>query len=126
MEDKGKFACCINCIDGRVQVPVISWIKDNYGVDYVDMITEPGVDAYIQDENNELKELLDKIRISVSKHGSDKVFVVGHFDCAANPVDEQVHKEHILRSVQRLEKHLTHQQIIGLWVSEDFEIQMIS
>jgi hypothetical protein len=28
--------------DGRVQEPVITWMKDAYGVQYVDDVTEPG------------------------------------------------------------------------------------
>lgn len=35
----GKFATAINCMDGRVQIPVIEYIKSKYEVDYVDMIT---------------------------------------------------------------------------------------
>jgi len=45
----GKRAICLNCIDGRVQLPVIEWIKQNYGVDHVDMITEPGMDGFLAD-----------------------------------------------------------------------------
>lgn len=26
----GKFGTVINCIDGRVQIPVSNWIKENY------------------------------------------------------------------------------------------------
>jgi hypothetical protein len=31
-------------MDGRVQLPVIEWMKRNYALDYIDMITEPGSD----------------------------------------------------------------------------------
>jgi len=37
-----KFATAINCMDGRVQTPVIKWLKNEYKVNYIDMITEPG------------------------------------------------------------------------------------
>jgi hypothetical protein len=36
-----KFATAINCRDGRTQLPVIEWLKKEYGATYVDMITEP-------------------------------------------------------------------------------------
>jgi len=42
-----KFAVAINCMDGRVQTPVAEWMKKHLGVDYVDMITEPGVDRIV-------------------------------------------------------------------------------
>ena len=45
-KDDGKlltgFACAINCMDGRVQGAVKNYIKENYKIDYVDMVTEPG------------------------------------------------------------------------------------
>jgi hypothetical protein len=37
-----KFAMAIHCIDGRVQIPVIEWLRRQYGMEYIDMITEPG------------------------------------------------------------------------------------
>lgn len=43
---ESKFATCLNCIDGRVQIPVINWITDNYEIDYVDMVTEAGMMVY--------------------------------------------------------------------------------
>lgn len=39
---EGTFAAVINCMDGRTQVPVIEFMKSRCGVDYVDMVTEPG------------------------------------------------------------------------------------
>ncbi|MEN6292607.1 MAG: carbonic anhydrase [Methanobacterium sp.] len=43
------FATCLNCIDGRVQLPVINWIMKNYNVKYVDMITKAGMDGFLAD-----------------------------------------------------------------------------
>ena len=40
----GSFGTAINCIDGRVQLPVINWMKATHHVDWVDVITEPGAD----------------------------------------------------------------------------------
>ena len=37
-----RFAPAINCMDGRVQLPVIAYVKAHYSVDHVDMITELG------------------------------------------------------------------------------------
>lgn len=43
----GRFATAINCIDGRAQMPVNEWVRKNLGADYVDTVTEPGVDKAI-------------------------------------------------------------------------------
>ena len=48
---EGKFATSISCIDGRIQLPLAKWIKENYLVDYVDTITEPGVGKNISKDS---------------------------------------------------------------------------
>lgn len=53
---KPKYVTCLNCIDGRAQLPVIQWITLNYQVDYVDMVTEPGMDGILADEHSDLKK----------------------------------------------------------------------
>ena len=66
--ENNKFATCLNCIDGRVQIPVIQWIKENYNVEYVDMITEPGIDGVLTSEGINIEGILQKINISIDKH----------------------------------------------------------
>jgi hypothetical protein len=39
-------------MDGRTQNPVIEWMRKHYGVSYVDMITEPGVDAILAENRD--------------------------------------------------------------------------
>ena len=65
------FATAINCISGRVQLPVITYIKNAQGVDYVDMITAPGVNKLLADGIYlTTTELIKKsAEISVSGHG---------------------------------------------------------
>ena len=41
---RDKFATAITCIDGRVQQPIVDWMKLHTNVHYVDLITEPGPD----------------------------------------------------------------------------------
>ncbi|HOP76783.1 MAG TPA: hypothetical protein PLD05_04790 [Thermogutta sp.] len=40
-----SFATVVNCMDGRTQGPVISYLKERFGVDYVDNSTEAGPDG---------------------------------------------------------------------------------
>ena len=46
-----SFGTVLNCIDGRTQIPVINWIKENFNVEYVDLITEPGMDKIVSEGN---------------------------------------------------------------------------
>jgi len=94
-----KFATALNCMDGRVQKPVIEFLEKKYKVDFVDMITEPGIDKVLAEGNKKiLKEIKKKIEISVKKHGSKIVAVVGHADCAGNPVDKKDHLTQIKKA----------------------------
>jgi len=121
-----RFAACLNCIDGRVQLPVINWIKDNYDVDYVDMITEAGMNGALADVNFDIKDILRKIGISIGIHGSEHIFIVGHYDCAGNPVDNKTHKKQIKTASKRIKGFTNSCKIIGLWVSEELSVEKIS
>jgi len=91
-----RFATAINCIDGRVQEPVIAWIKEHYNVDFVDMITEPGIVKCLATEplGPTATSIREKIDISRQQHGSDLVAVIAHDDCVGNPADKntQIHQ----------------------------------
>ncbi len=102
-------------MDGRVQLPVLQWIKENYQVDYVDVITEAGMDNVLSNQED-IREVLRSIHISVDVNKSTRLFVVGHFDCRGNPVDEAVHRQEIISAVKRLKGHWPGYEIIGLWV----------
>ena len=120
-----KFATCLCCIDGRTQLPVIHWIKKNCKVDYVDMITEPGIDGILNDECFNIDDILLKINLSIEKHGANIICVVGHYDCAGNQVDDETHKSNIRMAAQRLKELNSFCQIIGLWISNKWVIENI-
>jgi carbonic anhydrase len=90
---KGVFATAINCMDGRVQGPVTEWIKKRYSVDFVDVITEPGPNNILARnlEKSSVESIKKRVEISVRKHGSKLVAIVGHHDCAGNPAEKDFH-----------------------------------
>jgi carbonic anhydrase len=114
-------------MDGRVQLPIINWIKENYEVEYVDMITEAGIDKVLASEDHkETKNILKKIDISIEKHNSSLIFVVGHHDCGGNPVDDKTHKKQIRIAVEKVKKLRPSNHVIGLWVSNKWTVEKIS
>ncbi len=121
---KGIFATAINCMDGRVQTPVIEWLKRRYQVDYVDMITEPGPNKILSENKNRMivESIKKRVEISVVKHNSRLVAIVGHHDCAGNPVKKSVQLEQILSAIKTVESWNFEVQIIGLWVNENWEV----
>ena len=118
-------ATCLNCMDGRVQLPVITWIKPHYPVDFVDVITEAGMDGVLA-KQEDISEVLRSIKVSVTLNKSTRLFVVGHFDCRGNPVNEKLHHENISVAVQRLKPLWSSQEVIGLWVNDQWQVELTS
>lgn len=121
---QGKFATSISCMDGRIQIPLTNWIKANYSVDYVDAITEPGVDKKIA-ENESLESIKTKVSISINAHKSALIVVSGHFDCAGNPVSDEEHKSHIKKSMDVISSWDLDVKVIGVWVDGNWNVNLI-
>lgn len=119
-----RFATAINCIDGRVQEPVARWLKTELGVDYVDMVTEPGPDAALSDETV-AAAIRRKVAISVAAHGPEVVAVVGHHDCAGNPVSQDEHRRQIECGVALVASWGLPVRVLGLWVGERREVEVV-
>ena len=117
-------ATCLNCMDGRVQLPVLQWIKKNYPVDFVDVITEAGMDSVLSNQDD-IREILRSVTISVNVNQSTRLFVVGHYDCRGNPVKEDLHREQIGHCVKRLRGHWPGHEIVGLWVNKSWQVEIV-
>ncbi len=125
---KQQFATAINCMDGRVQRPVIDYLLETYQADFVDMITEPGPNKILSDNSN--KAMVDSIRqrveMSVLKHLSRIIAVVGHHDCAGNPASQKEQEQHLANAVDLVNKWGLPVKIIsGLWVDRQFKVSRI-
>ena len=123
----GRFAAAINCMDGRTQLPVSEWMKREYGVDYVDTITEPGPVRILAESRDvtAMESIRRRLDISVRKHGSSRVAIVAHSDCAGNPVDEET-QLHQLRSAETTVLSWGMGiKVDLLWLGEDWQVQRI-
>lgn len=116
-------ATCLNCIDGRVQLPVLHWIREQYQIDFVDVITAAGMDRVLASQDN-IDEIIRSINISINVNKSVRIFIIGHYDCRGNLVDEKAHYEHISKSVKRLKAHWPKLEIIGLWVNSHWQVEV--
>jgi len=115
-----RFAAAINCMDGRTQIPVISYMRQKFHVDYVDMITELGPARVIAERSDAsaLQSIRRRLEISIEKHGSKVVAVVGHYDCAANAVEMETQLQQIARSIQTITSWGLEVKVMGLWIDE--------
>lgn len=119
-----KFCTAINCMDGRVQLPVIRYLQKRFNVQYVDSITEAGPNLILAEQKkiDSVQSIFEKLEISITRHNSVGLALVGHHDCAGNPAPRDNQIEHIQKAIQFLRQHYESLEIIGLWVDENWEV----
>ena len=124
----GKFGTAINCIDGRVQMPVMNWMKGQFHLDYVDMITEPGPDKVLfSGQPQEIESIRAKALISAKAHGSRVIVISGHHDCAGNPVEREQHYAQLRGAIQTVASwNLPQEQILAVWINEDANVEVVA
>lgn len=122
-----EFLTAINCMDGRVQEPVIQWLQEEYGKEYIDMITEPGPNLILAEgqPKSNVESIKDRVEISVNKHGSDLVAVVGHYDCAGNLAGRKKQLEDIKSAVDKVKDWDLDAEVIGLWVDREWKVERV-
>jgi len=123
----GKFATVINCMDGRTQLPVIEWAKREYGVNYVDTITEPGPVRILAEGTDAaaLASIRRRLGISVGKHGSSRVAIVAHADCAGNAVDRQTQLTQLRSAAATALSWGMGVQVDLLWLGSDWQVERV-
>lgn len=119
-----SFCTVVNCMDGRVQLPVIEYLKKKFNADYVDVVSEAGPNRILGRQTRPvlLEAILYRIEISVSRHESVGIAVVGHHDCAGNPAGKEEQNEDTQAAVAYLREQYKSVPVIGLWVDENWEV----
>lgn len=123
METEAKFSCAVNCMDGRIQDAVKNYIKENYGVEFVDMVTEAGPNKILAENSDKaiIESIKRRLEISVHHHGAAVVAIVGHFGCAGNPVGKEEQVECLREAKKTVESFGLNVQVILLWVEGDWK-----
>jgi carbonic anhydrase len=121
------FAASVHCMDGRIQKPIIEYITENYNVHFVDTVTEPGPCGIISDisDLNIIDSIEKRLNISINIHKAGIIFISGHYDCAGNPVEENIQKKQINKSAEFLKSKYPGTEIVKLWINEQFEVEKI-
>lgn len=123
----GVFVTAVNCMDGRVQEPVIAWMKRHFEADHVDMITEPGPEKVMTTGPPEyLESIKRRVAISVNGHGSRIVAMVAHHDCAGFPASKEQHLAALRTCIGIIEAWDLPVRLLGLWVGDDWEVEVVS
>lgn len=117
-----SFFTAVNCIDGRVQLPVINYLMGCYEVAFVDSVTESGPVAVLAEMQDSVKSrsILERIDVSVKKHKSLGIAVIAHYDCAGNPVSKEVQIQQLKIATEFIRGKYPEVETIGLWVDENW------
>jgi hypothetical protein len=128
MKDGDTFAGAVNCMDGRTQEPVAAWLKAEYGVKYVDQMTEPGPIRILADcpDDPRVEALRTRVGISVGKHHARAIAVVAHYDCAGNPVDRPEQERQLARSLDIVKSWAPDTPVVGVWVNEEWQVEKVA
>jgi hypothetical protein len=113
-------------MDGRIQLPVIHYLQEHFGTEYVDVVTEPGPNGILASGSDQqaVESIEKRVRISVEKHASVGIAVVGHHDCAGNPTPEDLQKVHIAESMAWAKANFA-VPVIGLWVDHNWQVSRV-
>lgn len=115
-------------MDGRIQLPVINYLKSKLKLDFVDVITVPGPNKILSEglDTQTIEKIKSCVEISVKKHGSGVVALSAHHDCAGNPVGKQVQLEQLLSSVEVVKSWNFNVKLVVLWIDKNWEIKELS
>ncbi len=113
-----SFCTAINCMDGRTQLPVISFMQRRFDAIYVDMITEPGPNRILAERGDAdiMATLAKRIDISLNLHKSKGLAIVGHEDCGGNLVEKEIQLTQLASSKGYLKETYPDVEVISLWV----------
>ena len=127
MLNKEKFVTVINCMDGRVQMPVNKYMIEKFDADYLDTITEAGPNKILSEgtDNILINSIKQRYEISTKKHNSKVVAIVGHHDCGGNSAIKMKQLEQIKESIALIKKWNEEVHVLGLWVDENWEVNTL-
>ena len=125
-EGDPRFGVALTCIDGRVHEPLLRWVREHAGVDHVDLVTEPGADSTLAScRDGACGDMRRRLQVSIDAHGPQLVAIVGHDDCAANPVGPDRHREQIRSAVAEVQGWARELEVVGVWISADRHVEAI-
>ena len=121
-----KFGTLINCTDGRVQYPVMDYLKKSYDIEFFDAANEAGPLLTLTKKSNKCRliSLKEQIRTSLEEHHSKFIALVGHHDCTDNPGDRAFQESQMDEALDYLQRAFGKDKTyVGLYVNEDWAVE---
>ena len=119
-----SFSTVINCIDGRVQLPVTAYLQNRLGVDYIDVVTEAGPVGLLSQrpDSGDANSIFRRVEVSIEAHSSQEVVIVAHHDCAGNPVTDFEQRQQLKVCLEILAKRYPPMELLGLWLDQNWTV----
>ena len=121
-----KFGTLVNCTDGRVQYPVMDYLKKQYDFDFFDAANEAGPLRTLTKNSDKCRliTLKEQIRTSLEEHDSKFIALVGHHDCTDNPGVRAFQEKQMDEALDYLQRSFgTSIRYVGLYVNEHWEVE---
>lgn len=120
-----RFCTAINCMDGRAQTSVIQYLQKRFHAEHVDMITEPGPNRILAEGQDAaaIASIQSRVLLSVERHQSVGIAVIGHHDCAGNQSSAVQQNQDTVVAVRRIRTTFPDIPVIGLWLNEGWKIE---
>ena len=121
-----SFGTVINCTDGRVQYPVMDYLKKKYDFDFFDSANEAGPLRTLTKNSDKCRliTLKEQIRTSLEEHGSTFIALVGHHDCTDNPGHRSFQERQLDEALDYLRRSFGNDiTYVGLYVNENWEVE---
>jgi hypothetical protein len=121
-----KFGTLINCSDGRVQYPVMDYLKKSYDIEFFDAANEAGPLLTLTKKTDKCRliSLKEQIRTSLEEHNSKFIALVGHHDCTDNPGDRAKQEKQMDEALDYLQRGFGKDKTyVGLYVNENWGVE---
>lgn len=122
-----SFCTAINCMDGRVQLPVNTYLEDYFGAKFVDTVTEAGPAGILAREPDSpaAASIFSRVDISVEAHHSVGIAVIAHAQCAGNPVPDAQQAEEIIAAARLVQARYPVKEVLALWIDADWTVSRL-
>jgi hypothetical protein len=112
-----RFGVALACIDGRITGLVSGRLRQDWGVDHVDLVTTPGPETALARSADD--HLWNAVQVSLDRHGARQAAVVAHTGCAANVVTDVVRLQQLGEAVTAARTRLPGVTVSGWLVHTD-------
>lgn len=129
--ERFRFATAFSCIAGEIFEIVLTFMRKEYDVHYVDFITEPGINRVLANSHDIPPVLLRRFKknmeVSVKTKGSRIVAIVGREGCLENPYGRAIQIQHLKESERTVKSFGCEgiERIPLLWIPHNKIIEVV-